>query len=99
MSKEDDFVAPYDLVADKMLKARGWRSRRDEGWSEHMYDMWTWPQTEHGPGTLPTEIHCEGRSFRVYFASSSLLVPRIQLTFANRAELLTQLPTIEMRDV
>lgn len=98
MSEEDEFVAPYD-VADVALKARGWRSRRDEGWSEHWYDMWTWPPSERGPGTLPTEIHCEGRTFRVYLASAGLLPPRTQLTFAGRDELLTRLPMIEMHEV
>ncbi len=95
MEELDTFVAPYDPVADEFLQARGWKSRRDEGWTEHWNDSWTWPASYLGPGTLPTQIQCEGQSFRVFYATPSILLPRAQVEYANRDELVDDLASIE----
>lgn len=94
---DEDFDAPYDLVADELLRVRGWKSRRDEGWQEHAFDLWTWPPTVRSPRARPTRIQCEGRRFRVFYAAYNDLIRQVQVEYADRDELMADIALIEAR--
>ncbi|GAA3905098.1 hypothetical protein GCM10022382_10020 [Microbacterium invictum] len=65
------YVRPYDAELDEALSLRGWRSRRDEGWDSHTFDMWTWPPSQRF--AQPTVVHHEGLQLRVIYAISPIL--------------------------
>lgn len=86
-------VPPYDAELDEALSLRGWRSRRDEGWDSHTFDMWTWPPSQRY--AQPTVIHHEGHQLRVFYAISPILARAPHVVFENRSQLLDQIDYIE----
>ena len=87
------FVQPYDPNLDRILKARGWLSRRDERPESHIFDMWTWPPTSRL--WSPTVIHHEGRQIRVFYAIAPHPARSPELTFSDADALLAQIHHIE----
>jgi hypothetical protein len=101
MNNEDlsfeDFGAPYDDAAEGYFRGRpGWRSARSENRTDLYFDQWTLTETDRFPWHRPTIVQCVGGGdFEVVWAGVPFEPPFGLHTFANLADLLSAINSIE----
>jgi hypothetical protein len=93
----EDSGAPYDDVAESYFRGRsGWRSARSENRTDLYFDEWTLTETDRFPWRSPTIVQCVGGGeFQVVWAGVPLEPPFGSHTFANLADLMSAIESIE----
>jgi len=93
----DETAAPYDDAAESFFRGRsGWRSARSENRTDLYFDQWTLTETDRFPWRSPTIVQCiGGGEFQVVWAGVPFEPPFGSHTFANLADLMSAIGSIE----